>query len=215
MIIIGVSFVLMACSKKQKKTKEEHVYDVISVLYKNVSRKKMIFFAFPPSPPPSNIRWDSLKKIMELDREVEKDTIKKINKLLKRKGRLIVAIDSVLYVPHLDNIKQLKYEGYEKLLNNFVSIDTIRNIDVTKITSNKYAFCIPYLDDYKFLQRKGYEKFNIRLKFSEIAFNEKFDKAIVIMGASFGRLNGFSSLFLLEKTEGRWCVKYEKGLSIS
>ena len=41
------------------------------------------------------------------------------------------------------------------------------------------------------------------------------NKAIVIMGASFGKLNGFSSIYFLEKKNGNWIIKYENGLSIS
>ena len=62
---------------------------------------------------------------------------------------------------------------------------------------------------------KGYDKYDIIINFSRIAFNENNTKAIVIMGVGFGKLNGFSAMYFLEKKNDKWYIKYEKGLTIS
>jgi PBP1b-binding outer membrane lipoprotein LpoB len=216
-LILLSSILFYSCKKKNlNNSVKENTYKVLSVLHHDVSRYKMIHFAFQPLPPNPNISWDSIKKAMELDKSIEKDTVKIVDALIKKNGRLIVAIDSVLTPSWADNLKNIKqHEDYEELLKQFISNKDTVNIDVSKITSNKYAFIIPYREDYKYLHRKGYDKFNINLSFSKVEFNKEKNKAIVIMGASFGKLNGFSALYFLEKKNGNWIIKYEKGLSIS
>ena len=51
--------------------------------------------------------------------------------------------------------------------------------------------------------------------FSNITFNKKYNKAIVAVGVSFGKLNGFSTLIYLEKKYFHWEIKCEETLSIS
>ena len=219
-IITSLFIILFSSCKKNdlNNSVKENTYQVLSVLHHDLSRYKMIYSAFQPLPPDpnSNISWDSIKKLMELDRSIEKDTVKIVDALIKKNGRLIVAIDSILTPNWADNIKNIKHhQGYGKLLEQFSSNKDTVNINVSKITSNKYAFIIPYREDYQFLGRKGYDKFHIHLSFSKVEFNKEKNKAIVIMGASFGKLNGFSSIYFLEKKNGNWIIKYENGLSIS
>jgi PBP1b-binding outer membrane lipoprotein LpoB len=214
--IIILVLLFFSCKKDNIKSSEDkEAYKILSVLFNKICREEMNFYAFPAPPPTPNISWDSIKKIMEEDKKIEKDTLKIVNTLLKKNGRLIVAIDSVLKPNWADNIKNIKYQGYEKLLEQFISNKDSLSIDVSRISSNKYAFIIPYRENYKYLPRKGYEKFNISLSFSNIKFNKQNTKAIVIMGAGFGKLNGYSAIFFLEKEKEKWLIKWEKGLSIS
>lgn len=219
-IITSLFIILFSSCKKNEvnNSEKENTYKVLSVLHHDLSRYKMIYSAFQPLPPDpnSNISWDSIKKLIELDKKIEKDTVRIVDALIKKNGRLIVAINSALTPNWNDNLNNLKQQkGYGKLLKQFISNKDTVNIDVSKITSNKYAFIIPYKEDYKYLHRNGYEKFDIHLSFSKVEFNKDKNKAIVIMGASFGKLNGFSSIYFLEKKNGNWIIKYENGLSIS
>lgn len=209
------SFLISLSACKKDGIGKDDTNKIITFLSSNIINEKITFFAFPAPPPNPNISWDSIQKIMAEDKKIEKDTVKIVNALLKRNGRLIVAIDSVLKPNWADNIKNIKYQGYEKLLEQFISSKDSLPIDVSRITSNKYAFIIPYRKDYQYLPRKGYEKFNINLNFSNVKFNKKNNKAIVIMGVGFGKLNGYSAIYFLEKKKEKWYIKYEKGLSIS
>ena len=65
------------------------------------------------------------------------------------------------------------------------------------------------------MSREKYEKYNMVLSFSRISFNKEYTKAIIIMGAGFGKLNGFSAIYFLEKKKEKWFIKCEKGLTIS
>jgi len=218
--IIILGFLFFSCKKENFESSEnsekENNYKVISVLYHKICKDIMTFYAFPAPPPNPNISWDSIKKIMELDKKIEKDTVKTIDELIKKNGKIIVAIDSVLTQHWTENTQSLKnYNGYGELLKQFVSNKDTLNIDVSKITSNKYASSISYREDFKQLQMKGFEKLNINLSFSKVQFNKEKNKEIVIMGARFGKLNGFSAIYFLEKKKNKWVIKYEKGLSIS
>ncbi len=208
-------FIIIGCTQTSIKNERQHNYDVMYTLYNNITVKKMVDFAFPAPPPYSSINIDSI-----LESYKEKDTTKMINSLIKRNGKLIVAIDSVLESPYLSDIKKEYIQeclklNFEEVYISFENLHKKLSVDVSQIQMNDYSFIIPYRNYYKDLKRKGYEKFNMSLKFSRIAYNKNYTKAIVIMGAGFGKLNGFSAMYFLEKENSKWIIKCEKGLSIS
>jgi hypothetical protein len=218
--IIILAFLFFSCKKENIiSNEEENTYKVLSVLYNDLTRQEIIYSAFPAPPPNPNISWDSINKNMELDRKIEKDTLKIIDDLIKKNGRLIVAINSTLFVPYTDDFKNEHFkdylDNYRELFYSFKKIKDSLLIDVSKIPINKYSYILPYQEYYSKMPKRGYDKYDINLNFSRIAFNKKNNKAIVIMGVGFGKLNGFSAMYFLEKTKGKWFIKQEKGLSIS
>jgi len=218
--IIILVFLFFSCKKENiLSAEEDNTYKVLSVLYNNLCRQKMIYFAFPAPPPNPNISWDSIKKNMELDRKIEKDTLRIIDDLIKKNGRLIVAINSTLFVPYTDDFKNEHFkeylDNYSEIFYSFKKIKDTLPIDVSKIPINKYSYILPYQEYYSKMPKRGYDKYDIIINFSRIAFNENNTKAIVIMGVGFGKLNGFSAMYFLEKKKGKWFIKHEKGLSIS
>ncbi len=217
--IIILGFLFFSCKKENIISKEENTYKVLSVLYNDLTRQEIIYSAFPPPPPPPNISWDSIKKIMAEDKKIEKDTVRIINNLIKKNGRLIVAINPTLFVPYPDEFKKEHFkeylDDYSEIFYSFKEIKDTLPIDVSKIPLNKYSYILPYQEFYSKMPKKGYDKYDIILNFSRIAFNKKNTKAIVIMGVGFGKLNGFSAMYFLENTKGKWFIKHVKGLSIS
>ena len=219
-IIISCFTLFCSCRKKGfKNLEQENTYEVLSVLYNRISKDEIISAAFPVQPPNPNISWDSIKKNMELDREIEKDTVRIIDDLIKKNGRLIVAINSTLFVPYTDDFKNEHFkeylDNYSELFYSFKKIKDTLPIDVSKIPINKYSYILPYQEYYSKMPKRGYDKYDIIINFSRIAFNENNTKAIVIMGVGFGKLNGFSAMYFLENTKGKWFIKHEKGLTIS
>ncbi|QMU62952.1 MAG: hypothetical protein GKR88_00800 [Flavobacteriaceae bacterium] len=212
--IVFLSF--LGCNSHNNSNYElEEIYNVLGTLSSYITNKKMVFYALPAPPPIEKVSLDS---IIELYRN--KDTTKLINSLVKKNGRLIVAVDPKLNPPYLLDAKKYYLQkclkqDFNEVYSNFKSIKDTVDIDVSKIQMDNYSFIIPYRDHYKSLTRKGCEKFNVLLKFSRIAFNKDYTKAIVIMSAGFGKLNGFSAVYFLDKDGSTWVIKCDKGLTIS
>ena len=61
----------------------------------------------------------------------------------------------------------------------------------------------------------GFDEIDVLLNFSDITFNKDYTKALLIIGISHGRLDGFSTLIYLEKKHYHWQIICQKVVSIS
>lgn len=216
LIIILPLLFFLNCKKTQKEGKEAK-YEVVQTLYNYITKYHTHILAFPVSPPDPKIESDSLQKILERDREIIKDTTKIVNSYLEKEGRSVVCIDKKLS-PSIGLSKRkipCITKNFDSLYNDFIKIKGTQTLDLTKVKDNKYSVIIPYHDYYPKMSNKGFDKCDMVLTFSRIVFNKEENKAIVIMATNFGRLNGFSALYFLEKEQGKWKIKCREGLSIS
>lgn len=217
-----VLFVLILISIQCEKSgdfERKNISEILYVLCNDIITYDIKIKSLPqPKPPLPYLNYSLKTKEINLEKKI--DTIKLIDEFIKKNGRLIVAINPTLNPPYTDNIK-IDYlqnnlnSDYNEVYSLFTKIKDSLNLDVSLIPNNKYSYIIPYKTDYVSFARKGYEKFDILLNFSRISFNKEKNKAIVIVGVSFGKLNGFSSIFFLEKKTNKWFINKEIGLSIS
>ena len=227
--IILLTVILLGCNGKQNNKEVNDTYDVLKVMYDYIitSHLEIVALPQPPiGPPPFDLkissdskkRLDSIRKLAELDWSIPKDTIKAIKSFIKKNGRYIVSIDSILRPPFTSDIQERylkEYLDFNEVYTSFKKIKDSTNINISKIPNNQYSYIIPYKNYYNNMPRKGYDKIDIGLWFSNIAFNEEGNKAIIIVGVGMGKLNGFSSIFFLKKRKGKWFIKHKKGLTIS
>lgn len=224
-IVLSI-FILLGCQNNEKCTeKMPNTYEVLTVLFDDLLSSHIKYMVFPPSPPPpllnsEDYTFNILEKVNS-DNEIIKDTVNEIKKYIKKYGKSIVAIDTVLEPPYYTKeinesyIKDCLELGFSDVYTSFENLNDSMHIDVSQVTMNEYSYVLPYMSYYKDMPRRGFDKYDVILKFSRISFNNDYTKAIVIMGASFGRLNGFSAIYFLEKSSGIWRIKCEKGLTIS
>ena len=213
LLIILPLLLFLNCKETQKEAK----YEVVQTLYNYITKYHTHILAFPVSPPDPKIESDSLQKILERDKEIIKDTTKIVNSYLEKEGRSVVCIDKK-QSPSIGLSKRkipCITKNFDSLYNDFIKIKGTQALDLTKIKDNRYSVIIPYHDYYPEMSNKGFDKCDMVLTFSRIAFNKEENKAIVIMATNFGRLNGFSALYFLEKEKGEWKIKCREGLSIS
>ena len=215
-----ISLMFVAC-KKEQNLKTDTKYEVLQTLYKHATKSHTNILAFPstitPPKPDSSVDIDSLYKKIEEERQIIKDTTKIINSYIKKEGRLIVCINKTQN-PCIDLSKRkipCLTKEFKNLFYKFIKTKEIQTLDLTKIKDNKYSVITPYHDYYPKMSNKGFEKCDMVLTFSRIEINKEEDKAIIIMATNFGRLNGFSALFFLEKENGNWKLKCREGLFIS
>ncbi|MGG8498171.1 hypothetical protein ACQY1Q_17355 [Tenacibaculum sp. TC6] len=213
--------VFTSCKNVTPNYTTDDTHEILQALFDYTTKTHVNFIAFPPKitppSPNSNINSDSIKKLIELDRKIYKDSNNILNKYIRHNGRFIIGIDSILSISYCKDLKlkSCKTEEFKQLYDNLVSLDKEDSIDLTKIKDNKYSVIIPYQHYYEKTLDKGFEKYDFIFKFSRIAFNKQNTKAIVIMGVSSGRLNGFSTLFFLEKNKGTWHIICKQGVSLS
>lgn len=213
LLIILPLLLFLNCKETQKEAK----YEVVQTLYNYITKYHTHILAFPVSPPDPKIESDSLQKILERDKEIIKDTTKIVSSYLEKEGRSVVCIDKK-QSPSIGLSKRkipCITKNFDSLYNDFIKIKGTQALDLTKIKDNRYSVIIPYHDYYPEMSNKGFDKCDMVLTFSRIAFNKEENKAIVIMATNFGRLNGFSALYFLEKEKGEWKIKCREGLSIS
>ena len=213
--------ILTGCAKKDSK---DHEHSIIKVLFDKFIDDHLKIIAFTPkiSPPipDSNVNLDSLYMLLEKERSIRKDTNKIIEKYIKENGRFVVAVIPYQTSDSIEKEKLFIQKCNTKFISKESSKESVKdmkknNINLTKIKDNKSAVILPYQDFYKETPRKGFDKYDIVMSFSNIIFNKNETKAFIIVGMSFDKLSGFSSLVYLEKEFGIWKVKCEKGLSIS
>lgn len=101
-LILLLLITLSKCSKEPE-TKVDNTYKVLSVLYDDFITYHMKTISInPPTPPAPNsdVSWDSIKKKLDLEMSIPKDTIRKMDSLIRKDGRLIVAINPTLFIPY-------------------------------------------------------------------------------------------------------------------
>ena len=223
--LLSLLILLNSCAKQnQHLNKKENVYEVVKFLYDDAVTSHLKIVALPQPIAPasgSNISRDSILKMIKEFRKVPKDTFSLINNRIRKFGRYIVAIDSVLKPPYpLDiNEKSLKDclidNEFKSIYNDFKSLRDTVSINVNEIENNEYSYIIPYQDYFRKLPRRGFDKYDILLGFSNIQFNDTYTKAIIISSVAFDRLNGFGEIIFLEKKKSQWTIKCREGLYIS
>ncbi len=186
---------------------KENTYQVLSLLTNEfTANSKKIIFKIPPPPDGSKSKHKlSIKDSLLLYKQFYEETIKQ--KVIALKPKMF-GIDKKHPFKEVCNINQ-------KFLNSFFNLKDSKKINLNKINLNKKDSLIYYSDSYKKMRTKGFDKIDICLNFSRINFDRDYKEAIVIVGLSYGKLDGFSAIYFLEKKKGNWYIKCEKELSIS
>lgn len=157
----------------------------------------------PPRPPfPLSIKSNSIKN--KTPKKVL-DSIKNI--------QLNVAVNSAFKYA-FGSIPQLKrHEDYNALVTLLFEQKEY-NIQAHLIT-NTNSHNMVVVDKSKTNRNTIFKDYNALIYLSEITFNRNRNKAVVIMGVSYGKLSGETNLYLLEKKEGKWLIISLKKLSES
>lgn len=194
---------LISCSK-QKIIIEKNKYNVLNLLYKDISDEQLKFYAFPKRPlsiKNQKITLSNADSIVLID-----------NYLKNKKNYKIFAINPLMYRYH--NLKKENNlnipENYKYLFEQFKKSKIIDSLNINKIIPKNHD---SILELKKSILDKGsgveYLKFDILLEFSNITFSINKKKAIVIATRSFSRTDSHSLIYYLEKENEQWKVKFK------
>jgi len=215
LIIYLCLFTQVSCEIEDLNKKEKvNTNKIINLLINEIIDKQLVYFAFPAPPPNLELSLDSLYKEIEKDRAIPKDTVQIINKMIIEQGKLLIAVDSSFFTLNEKHLKQSECNKKDDFNNTF-KIKNIKKIDFNKIQKSNFYKIIPSTTG-KILSNKNQRlNYHMHLGFSEIAYNKENSKAIIIVGVALTKLNGFTSIYYLEKKNGLWKIECKKELNIS
>ena len=214
-IIILVFLTLLSCKKNNDKIKNN--YHIISLIYTNMLNQIDVLPPLPPPPPLIEGEY-SRKQRDSIDlsylRLREKLTSENLKKGLLKKEKKIIAISKEFMQIGDTNLKL--NDDDSNLLTKLESVKKIKEIDISKIKTNRKDSIFYFNKNLLTKDSKEFNTFDFLVSFSQVIFNENYERAIVVGAVSNSKLSGASIIYFLKKTEnGCWIIEYEKGLSMS
>ncbi|WP_133536816.1 hypothetical protein [Tenacibaculum caenipelagi] len=205
-----LTILFFSCKEKQQiNIEEECIYQVTSHLTNKFRAPLLLPPTFPP--PPNG------KEYIYTTRDSLTSYMHSVNKFIRKK--------TIAFLPETftteKEYKKEKVKIIEECTNDkdlirlFLKLEKNIELDINKIANSKKDSLIYYNEKHEKMLGKGFQDIDILLSFSNITFNKNYNKALLIVGVSYGRLNGFSMLIYLEKKHYHWEIKCEKILSIS
>lgn len=209
-------FLFISCNKEKTKEKEQDMYGILNVLINKYKHSNVSPVFLPVNNPffKKNFKkFDTKDSLFSYKYFYEKISEKKN-----------IAINKKMTAAHLniDKITCIDKKKYSLLIKELTSSKeekkiAIKNVILYPKRDEFEKDSIMYFSEkFKLLKSKDFPKeLNMLFNFSNIVFNEKNNKALVVMNLSFSRLDGFSVLIYLEKKDYHWEIICEQGLSIS
>lgn len=200
--------IVFSCQKKdERKLIKENTFQIVSFLMDSLVDGSVNLPNFPPPPNEKNYIF-SIKDSLRNYKHFYTETIRQKK----------VAVKPTFFSLKKDKISfnnNCKIDITELLSDSSMLNSSLDSIDIKKLTLRSKSIIIPYNDVFKNDIGKGFSRVDLIFNFSKIIYNKNFNKAIIIVGVSTGKLSGFSTLIYLEKENYHWVIKCEKNLSIS
>ncbi|WP_188231112.1 hypothetical protein [Aestuariibaculum sediminum] len=219
LILSLVTIILISCSSEKQfikqQVKEEML--VIGTVYKSLPK---VLYA-PPKP--SEETFDIRETVLNYDKKPNSSIAKifkySINEnFLKYEEKNFKRINNK-YSPYRPKTLFEKVEIeeiYEELLIAITKLSSNSNqIDKLKlnaITNEELLFSKESKLDLETMEALG---ISAKLSFSRVSFNDDFTKSVVILDKFYERANGSNVIYVLEKIDNSWQIKYTKTMTYS
>lgn len=223
---ILIFLILISCNNDKEIAKNKS--QIINLLYHNYSKETLEFFVFPVKNPHSsndtiyknNIDYkialsnqfyaDSIRNLL-YEKMNSEDSLKKINYYLSQKeNRQIYAIDLKMEKYHNLENKKIKLEGFELLFLDFIKRNEKDFIDISNILPKYNDSIIKFEKSSPYnILNSDFENFDVLISFSNVHFNKKFSKAIIIGTIGFSNTDFNSKIYFFEKNGKNWTIKHE------
>ncbi|GAA3570353.1 hypothetical protein [Snuella lapsa] len=191
---------------------ENEALNVIAVVYKRIPKMLM-----PPPPPPpdsevkeeNNINYAQLKPL--------KFTYAIYDHFVYFNFDYINGISNRF---HPTKSKELFEEkaldsSYMKLVKGLSKYKAGQKIDKAKLIKSADEDLIFWNKQTISRQEKSDTDISGIISFSKVSFNDNLTRAAIVVGDYFGKISGSVNLYILEKTNNKWEVKFSKTLEIS
>lgn len=191
---LGIILLFSSCNS-EREIQEENTYEIVSLLVETTGKP------IKPPPPPEGVKsrfTDS--QIDSITNRIQKVALHPVFNRIKK---------------DFSENKKISLE-YNNLVANLKNLEKEQLVDLSKvITSERLKLSI--IDTNKLKSEKRYldRNYDILIQISVISFNATYDKAALVLSASRGHLNGFSSILYMHKVDGKWKIKESKMFQIS
>ena len=192
-------------SCKESNKEEENKYQVISLLYKKLTKpEELVYppnFTGKPLTKKDSVRIDSLHEII----------------LKKYKKRKYITAVYPQFVPYKGG--PYKYysntcKGYERIMDKLMVLKDSSQIDLLKIISRKSDSVIPFSQDLIVRNSMEFKNFDGLFTFSPVSFDKDFSKALIVVTKMKSKVAGSTDLYTLKKEKGKWKIDCEINLGI-
>lgn len=175
----------------------------------------------PVLPPPPPLSGDYSQKEIDSINSLYVNLINRIasqavQKKIKPKKKIVAIAKthrgSEKYEFKLDST----FSDYKQVFEKFKTLKEDKKFCINRIYTTRNDSIIYFNDSLLTKDSRDFNKFDFYVGFSRVAFNDEYDKAMVVVSANVSKLAGASVLDFLEKSfNGRWVIKFKKGLTIS
>lgn len=209
-IITLLSILVISCSSEQATKNEE--LNVVAVIYKRLPK----ILPAPPPPPTNsetkeenNIDYSKLKPhiftyaINDHFVYYDFDYINEVSNIFETAKSKKLFEEKILD------------STYMKLVASLSELKKTEKIDKTKLVKLLNNNLIFWNKQTITTQEKKKNNISGIISFSRVSFNNDFTRAAVVVGDYFERVGSGVSLYILEKKENKWLVKYYKTLEMS
>ncbi|WP_452230970.1 MULTISPECIES: hypothetical protein [unclassified Lacinutrix] len=191
LFVFGIFLLFFSC-KEQDNFLEQNTESLISYI---INVKAYPLPPLPPLPSDTISSWKISAKVIDSLRDL----------------KLRVGVYPILEKPILNNILNLEGVDIEftDLIENFNIIEVNNNINIEKINANS-RHVITVADTLVLKKSKNWKDYDLLFRFSNISFNDSFNKAALRLGIGRSSLGGSGGLYLFKKdnTNNWQMVKY-------
>lgn len=194
---------IFSCNFNINKTEKESVA-IITLLYNN----QLSRFHSPPPPPSKDMPLDEIKPLTKPGlKKYDSDRI-----IFERKFAIIIDSESAIKKSYL-SMFPVEFQEIFSTEYHIMPLENLKKIDLSDSFNKK----IPIVNKQGAKIQDLAEKNKVLgvIFVSEIIFNKELNKAILVFGSYTHELAGSTSVIGLEKTKGKWEIKYGQILSES
>jgi|GEM_PF-5063180 len=208
-IILLLYIFAVGCSSNQATQNEE--FAVIAAVYNRVPK------ILPP--PPNNSKTEN-----QIEEEGDNSQLKSlifnyaINENFVYYNFDYIDGISNRFKPYKSNElfkEEILSSSYMKLVAGLSELKKIEKIDKAKLDELLNDDLIFWNKQTITIQEKKENNISGIISFSKVSFNNDFTRAAVVVGDYFERIGSGVSLYILEKTDYKWVIKYHKTLEMS
>ena len=128
--------------------------------------------------------------------------------------KLKIAVSNIIDLHDKKSFNISNYQNYNEAEKNLIG-NKNQTLDKKNWSTNK-GHDISVINFQEVDKKELFKNYNALVSFSNVGFNSAKDKAVVIIGVSYGaKLSGTVILYLMEKVNSIWKIKHERTISIA
>ncbi|MBJ6369100.1 hypothetical protein [Snuella sedimenti] len=210
LLLITLLALVISCSSSQ--TAKNEALNVIAVVYKRIPKMLM-----PPPPPLTNSEVKEENNINYAQLKPLKFTYAIHDHFVYFNFDYVSGIFNRFHPAKSKELFEEKAldSSYMELVKGLSRDKSEQKIDKAKLIKSADEDLIFWNKQTISRQEKADTNISGIISFSKVSFNDNLTRAAIVVGDYFGKISGGVNLYILEKINNKWEVKFSKTLEIS